>query len=255
MKTIGFVVAMSQEIHPLLRHIKGWKPARFGKFPGYRFELYGRNCVLVKSGIGMERAILATRALLAEEQPDLLISYGVGGGIETDLHVGDVVLGSISCQLKSSGLDNFLPLFSLTGAALEAITRALKPHGASVACGTIVTTPGSQTLQPSPEILHPVLEMETAGVAEVAKERGIPLLALRALSDTPQEPIPFDIEGFLNGKTSHRLRRILRTFLKHPETIVNVVRLGKNTEKAAENAVLALTAAMSQPMLGEVDPA
>jgi len=120
-----------------------------------------------------------------------------------------------------------------------------------VVWGTIVTTPGSQTILPRPEILHPVLDMETAGVARVAEEMGIPLLALRALSDTPQEPIPFDIEAFTTGKVGTRLHRIARTFLQHPGIIFQLLRLGQNTEKAAQNAALALVTALSQPLPGE----
>lgn len=254
MDTIGLVVAMSQEIHPFLRFARGWNRTTFGKFPGYRFKLFGRDCRLVRSGIGLERAILAARALLADARPQLLISFGVGGGIEADLHVGDVVLGRESCQLDLFGVSQFRPLASLTNLAQEAVAQALQPRGTGLVWGTIVTTPGSQTLQPRAEILHPVLDMETAGVALVAEDMGIPLLALRALSDTPLEPIPFDIEAFTSGKAGTRLVRIAQTLLQHPGIIFQLIRLGQNTEKAAQNAALALVTALSHPLPGEINP-
>lgn len=252
MDTIGLVVAMSQEIHPFLRYARGRKRTPIGKFQGYRFELSGRDCLLVRSGIGLERAMLATRALLAEVRPQLLISFGIGGGTEADLHVGDVLLGRESCQLDATGVSQFRPLVLLTENAQKAISQVLQPRRASVVLGTIVTTPGSQNLQPRPELLHPVLDMETAGVAKVAEEMGIALLALRGLSDTPQEPIPFDIEAFTSGKARPRLRRISGTLLQHPGIIFKLIRLSQNTEKAAQNAALALVTALSQPLPGEI---
>lgn len=252
MDSIGFVVAMSQEIHPLLHYARGWRRSPFGKYPGYRFELFGRNCGLVNSGIGLDCAILATRALLAEVQPNLLISFGVGGGTEVDLHVGDIVVGRESCQLVASGLVRFRPLARLPDQSYQAMSQAVEPRGAGVVWGTIITTPGSQTIQPKTKLLHPVLDMETAGVAQVAEEMGIPLLALRALSDTPAEPIPFDIEAFTSGKLGPRVGRIASTLFQHPGMILQLIRLGQNTEKAAENAALALIAALGQPMPGEV---
>jgi adenosylhomocysteine nucleosidase len=254
METIGLVVAMPQEVRPLLAYAMGWKRAAIGKFPGYRFELSGRECLLVRCGIGLESAILAGRALLAEVQPKLLVSFGVGGGVTDDLSVGDVVLGRESCELYVAELSNFRPLAPLTDQAQEAITQALRPHDAKVVWGTIVTTPGSQTIQPRPEILHPVLDMETAGVARIATEAGIPLLALRALSDTPREPIPFNIQAFTSGRWSTRLRRMTGTILRHPGILNRLVRLGRNTEKAAQNAALALATALSQPILSSEAP-
>lgn len=253
METIGLVVAMSQEIRPFLRYARGWKRAAIGKFPGYRFELSGRVCRLVRCGIGLERAILATRALLTEARPQLLISFGVGGGTEADLQVGDVVLGRESYQLEASGMSHFQPLAGLTDSAQKAISQALQPRGASLVSGTIITTPGSQALQPRADLLHPVLDMETAGVARIAREADLPLLAMRALSDTPQEPIPFDIEAFTSGLWSNRLQHIGGTLLQHPGIIFQLIRLGQNTEKAAQNAALALVTALSLPLSGMVD--
>jgi adenosylhomocysteine nucleosidase len=253
METIGLVVAMSQEIQPLRPYTEGWKRTAFGTFRGFEFKLSGRNCLLVHSGIGLARATQASQALLREASPRLLISVGVGGGVEDDLHVGDVVLGRESCALVGSNLVDFHPLVGLTGSTLEVLAQALHPYATRLVLGTIITTPGSQSLPPGIQVLHPVLDMETSAVARVAAEAGVPLLALRALSDTPQEPIPFDLEAFTSGRWVTRVRRILGTLLRHPGILPRMLQLGRNTDRAARHAALALVTVLSQLAFDESD--
>jgi len=53
---------------------------------------------------------------------------------------------------------------------------------------------------------NPVLEMETTGIMSAAAEKSIPVLSLRAISDGPRAPIPFDLETMMdkNEKPAHR---------------------------------------------------
>jgi adenosylhomocysteine nucleosidase len=96
---------------------------------------------------------------------------------------------------------------------------------------------------------NPILEMETAGIAGAAAKKGVPLLSLRAISDGPAAPIPFNLETMLDEQDNLRSGEIIKTILGHPQMLPQLVRMGRNTRKAADNAVLALVAALSQPGL------
>jgi hypothetical protein len=89
--------------------------------------------------------------------------------------------------------------------------------------------------------------METAGIAGAAAEREIPLLSLRAISDGPRAPIPFDLEKMLDEQDNLRTGEILKTIFGHPQILPALLRNGRNSRKAADNAALALVAALSQP--------
>jgi nucleoside phosphorylase len=124
----------------------------------------------------------------------------------------------------------------------------LQPHRAHLLSGTAATTRGSQFVQPQPkQMANPVLEMETAGIAQVAMERGIPLLSLRAISDGPRAPIPFDLEAVMDEEYNMRIGKIIKAVLGHPRLLTQFLRMGRNTRKAAGNAAIALIAALSQP--------
>jgi hypothetical protein len=89
--------------------------------------------------------------------------------------------------------------------------------------------------------------METAGIARVAAEGGIPLLSLRAVSDGPQAPIPFDLEAVTDEDSNLQVGKLIRMALRQPRIILRSMRLIRNVESAAENAAIALVAALSLP--------
>ena len=114
--------------------------------------------------------------------------------------------------------------------------------------GTVITTRGAQIIQKETEQLdNPIMEMETAGIAGVVAEQGLPLLSLRAISDGPRAPIPFNLEAMMDEQDNIRIGEILKTMLGHPRILPSLVRMGRNTRKAADAAALALFAALSQP--------
>jgi hypothetical protein len=135
----------------------------------------------------------------------------------------------------------------LSDAGWQAVAKALQPRRASLYFGIAVTTRGTQYIQPQPgEMTNPILEMETAGIAQVAALQGIPLLSLRGISDGPRAPIPFTLEAVMNDEYNLRFGKIISSILSHPQMIPQFVRMGRNTAKAAENAAFALIAALSQ---------
>jgi len=239
---------MPQESEALLGCIKRWKCNVLGSFRGAQFHLQDRNCILVTSGMGLERAKSATRTLLAEVNPHFVISFGIAGAVHSDLHIGDVVVSGNTCLLNNGLAGRLQPLASLSEAAWKAVSRELQPEGAHLVAGTAITTRGSQVVkQRLDELVHPILEMETAGIAQVASGMGIPLLSIRSISDGPQSPIPFNLEAILDENDNFRLGRLLMMILRRPRIIFQYRQMLQNSRIAADNAAKAVVAALSQP--------
>jgi adenosylhomocysteine nucleosidase len=219
-----------------------------GPFRGVRFRLMDRNCLLVTSGMGFQRARDGTRTLLTGTDLQLLVSFGIAGAVHGDLRIGDVVVAENTCLLDEGQPGTMWPLASLSEAAWNAAAQVLQPDGARLVTGTAITTRGSQVvLQPREEIAHPVLEMETAGIAQVAAEMGIPLVSIRSVSDGPQSPIPFDLEAILDEKDNLRIGQFLMMVLRRPPILLQSWRMMQNSRKAADHAARAVVAALSQP--------
>lgn len=248
METIGLVAAMSLESQALLRRIKGWNHTAHGQFRGACFQLMDRDCVLVTSGMGIKRAMDATRALLEATSPQLLVSFGIAGAVSADLQIGDVVAARNSYLMEKGLPGKYRPLASLSEAAWEAAAQALRSEGAQLVPGTVLTTRGAQVVLEQPkEMAHPVLEMETAGIAQIAAEAGIPLLSLRSISDGPRSPIPFDLEAVMDDDYNFRIGKLIKAVLRHPEIIIQSRKMMHNSRKAADHAALALLAVLNQP--------
>lgn len=247
MKTIGLIAAMPLERDALLHRIRGWKRISVGSFVGKSFELSGQTFLLVTSGMGVRRASTAARNLVEMHSAQMLISFGIAGAVEADLQVGDVITAEAVCRLNQGIPEPLITLDSWPQAAREAAVQALSRRGARLLIGTAVTTGGSQIKDHLLEkMTRPILEMETAGIAQAAAEKGIPLLSLRAISDGPCAPIPFDLGQIMDENANPKAGRILSAIAHHPKVIFQTWQLIRNARNAADNAAIALIAALSR---------
>lgn len=255
MITIGLIAAIPDEIRPFLKRVGKYDRTMLTPFPHYRFQLHGHECLLVESGMGLKRAMDATQALLTAEKPRLLVSFGVAGAIREGLQVGDVILASAVSLLERGELSQQLPLLAPSAEAMRQAVGNLQARGVRLVTGTTITTRGIMAKQAvaallPPELPYPVLEMETAGIALLAARQETPLLALRGISDPADEELAFSIEEFTDQELNLRIGKVLATILRRPRIIPQLVRLARNTGKAADNLAEAVIAT-----IGEVLPA
>jgi hypothetical protein len=93
---------------------------------------------------------------------------------------------------------------------------------------------------------NPVLDMETAGIAQVASEHGNAVLALRAVSDGPGEPLSFDLEAMTDEDFNLSILKAAVMVIQRPRLALASFRIIRNVEKASDNAAAALAAVMAQ---------
>ena len=83
--------------------------------------------------------------------------------------------------------------------------------------------------------------METGAIVEICNAHGVPLLSLRAISDTPREPLPgppnilFDIE-----RQRTDLKKLFSHIITGPTTIIRLLQFFRQVREARA----ALTAAL-----------
>jgi adenosylhomocysteine nucleosidase len=249
-RTIGFIAAMPEEIASFLLLAAPLARERTEGFTIYRGAIGGQSICLILSGIGRENAAAATRALIAAACPDIIISFGFAGAVAPGLAVGDIVVAGRLLHhhdrlfAKQRGV-------APKQAKLLAFTLAesCRDNNFHVSCGTFVTTDQVLTKQSLARqlpagVLHPVVEMETAAVAQVAVLAGIPLVAIRGISDGSGEEIGFDITEFTDKKMRIRLWRVLWTVLKKPWLVPQLLRLAGNAKIAGKNLAVVMPVLM-----------
>ncbi len=247
METVALIAAMTQESDALLRLIKRWKRISFGQFKGARFQSKNFDCALIITGWGRKRAADATRTLLAGTHPLLLISFGIAGAVTSDLQIGDVVVSSKSYLLENGIAGRPQSLSQLSETAWNSVGNALQAEKANLFEGTAITTHGSQViLQQGNDIPNPVLEMETAGIAQVAAEAGLPLVSIRSISDNPQAPIPIDLEAAMDENDNLRISKLIMMTLRNPKIIFQSSKIMRNSRIAADHAALAVNTVLGE---------
>jgi len=159
------------------------------------------------------------------------------------LRVGDVVFGLSVCELDGGIPGPLRPLAQMPSKAWRAAELATRISGARVFHGVMVTTRTEQIIDWT-RSEHPVLEMETSAIAEVCAKAGIPLVALRSVSDSRDDPLPFDLPHFVDDRHQVMTRRFLAAILRRPSLLTALLRLRGNAVRAAKAAAAAVVAAV-----------
>ncbi len=255
MERIGLIAAMKLESDALLRLAKRLGSLSLGPLRAQNIEIAGMDCLLVTSGMGMHRAGEAARLLIEHASPGWVISFGIAGATESELEIGDVVVVDAVCQWLDGAATSPVSIHPWNEEELGAAARLLTQRRNQLYHGTAVTTPGSQiTRKHLVNLPHPVLEAETAGLAQAAMEKGVKLSAIRSISDGPVAPIPFDLAKMMDEHANIRYGKILVEIARHPRMIVGLRALVANSRIAADNAAQVLNQMLSIHSAGAGSP-
>lgn len=225
--TIGLIVALPAEARALIGRGR-WQHT--GEHHIRRTPLNNdTHLVVVRSGLGMENALLASQGLIAEGVVALGAS-GVSGGLDPELEPGDLVLADSvikkngsTCQQVWKGNSEFV----------EIVYAALMAKGIPTYRGPIITVqkpvlsaPNKQAFFQETKAL--AADMESAAVAVVADKAGLPFFALRAVCDAATRTVPMESFDCLNQAGHVRLSYLFRMLLLRPALVSDLLRTRKD---------------------------
>lgn len=243
---LGVVAAMPEEIAPLLRRMKGYRKEKAAGFTLYRFSVQGKPVVLIESGMGPKHAAEATQTLIALAAPRLILNFGFTGAVLPGTEVGDLVLAD-RVLLLEKGLLSEAPQPDRTLGSL--LVQACVAAPFNLYRGTFVTAAAIMNKKEVGESLgagveRPMLEMETAAVLRTADQAGIPVVAVRGVSDAADDELGFSLEEFCDRELRISLPRILGCIARKPRIIPQLLKLAGNSKKAGKNLALCVELAL-----------
>jgi adenosylhomocysteine nucleosidase len=200
----------------------------------------GHDIMLLESGMGFDNAAGAAEVVIRADRPDLLISVGFCGGIDPELQTGDVVVAKQVVIVTGDGLEEVPVTLSKAGQTFVARQSGARVFGGLFASTPVIMSKRKLAEMLPPECPFPVVEMESAAIAIIAVEQGIPLLAIRAVSDPADEELGFSLDEFCDAGLRIRPHRVLLTILRKPHIIPQLVRLARNSRLAAGNLTAAV---------------
>jgi len=217
---VGLLAPMPSEMSPLARSLSLQRAP--GK-PVWRGRIGRTELVGTRTGVGTKLASETTARLLDETNPQHVMIVGIAGGMGPS-QVGDVLFPGAVVD-KDTG-DEF---------------RAT-PIGAVEPSGRLVTHDdfdiGPDELQRLVGAGFVAVDMETAAVARVCNERGVPWMAVRAISDLVGVT-PGDVIDLANPDGTPNVGASLRYLATKPWRIPKLVRLARDSTAAARAAARA----------------
>jgi adenosylhomocysteine nucleosidase len=243
----AILAALPQEVRPFLR-LMGARRLPGGTFPVWEFAFAGRVGVTAVSGMGGKRAASHAALLLAHYQPRVIIAAGFGGALTPDVPPGGLVLGERFWRYEpETGR-----LQAVTGPEFPAspadVLARLRGAGLTAFQGSVITTGGiiikASQGDPLRSLSHPVLDLETAALVDFARDRGVPLLALRAITDAAHEEIPAFIREAAGVGQTPALAAILAWTAADPRRLAALVHLWRRSRLAAATLAWGLRAVL-----------
>lgn len=229
MQEIGIMVAMNEERDAILNIMTDVKVEQVYNLRFLRGKIQGKNCVLVKSGIGKVNAARTTQVMLNQFNIQYVINVGAGGSVNALLNIGDVLIGKevvqhdfdITAFGHSKGYitgvgDRIICNRELVN-ELEQIIQSMPERSYQIKLGVIATgdifcTEPWMKDKIRAKFNADVVDMECAAIAQVCYLDSIPFMVIRSISDTPngENATTFDENLKLASK---RCANILKEFL------------------------------------------
>ena len=214
---VAFICAMPMELTPLTEKLS-LTETKVGDVTVQTGTLHGREVVGIVTGMGVDLATRGTQALLDAIPIDHVIVVGITGGMENETPIGTLILPEVVVH-------------SATGAEYRPA-----PLGKGTPQGKMLTTIGLTTDADRMAEFRAQgvvsLDMETAAIAHLCDERGVPWSVFRVISDRPDSNITDELFQMSNLDMTPNQEAIDAYFAKHPDALESLT-------KVAEAAVLA----------------
>jgi adenosylhomocysteine nucleosidase len=198
--------------------------------PLWQGNLYSQEVVLLRSGIGPERATQAATWLVQHYTLQTVLSVGFAGGLQASLATGDAIL-PLRILPTGAGAETIPPY-----APAGIIPNAGLAHHAAVAATQAGLTPHQGTLLSVTEIVsHAVakqrlgeqfgavaVDMESYSIGRVAAAYHLPFMVLRTIFDTQADDVPFQANRFTSADGALQPMRVLSYVAHHPRVLAQV---------------------------------
>jgi len=200
---IGIVCSHPRETRALAARLKNREKKIYSLFTGYTGSLLNYSCVIIESGMGGDRAYIATKQLIPLWEPRLIIDFGVAAGVNPELFPGAVFMAE-----KAWGISRLVKSWERTDPFFTSAQNLPEKIDGNEQC----PDPGiMEEAKKIPDVHTGIVgsadfflksklvreefsrrgidsfNYETFAVFQAANEAGVPCISIRGISDTGGE--------------------------------------------------------------------
>lgn len=180
---------------------------------------------VVITGVGWDNARRAIEAVM-DSSYCLCISSGFAGGLKPGCAVGDLLAAkSVRTAAKSSALQ----------CNAEFVAEAEQSGARSVETLLSAEAVASTATQKA-ALAHiaDAVDMESYAIVAAAKRCNVPAVVIRAISDSFDQDMPMDFSNAISEDGRVLVGVVLREVAAHPSILPGLIRLGRQSNRAAE---------------------
>ncbi len=194
----GIVAALAPELRATLRAL-GARRLRAG---GRTFYAAG-PLVFGWGGVGPDRSARCAVDLLDRFRTPILVSTGFAGALRSDLRPGAIVAGGATGFPASTEALGRARAAAASGAAGDAVFRLHEGEMLSVDRVLLLASAKDEAFRRTGAL---AIDMESAALARLARDRSVGFLCVKAILDTPDVPVASRYEGLaaLGGEILRR---------------------------------------------------
>lgn len=209
---IGIIGAMQEEIEILKNDMVDLVTEKQAHVEIYKGSLYGKEVVLMQSGIGKVNAAICATLLIKEYNPDIIINTGSAGGLGADLAVGDIVISqdvlhhdvvATAFGYELGQVPGMPARYAADSHLIQIAEQAINNNDLTAHIGLIVS--GDSFIGSAEQKLAILnnfseslaVEMEAAAVAQTCHQFNVPFIITRAISDLANGEANMSFDEFL----------------------------------------------------------
>lgn len=220
---IGIIGAMEEEVALLKDAMEVSEVSEYASMTFCKGVLYGKDAVVVKSGIGKVNAALCAQILVDRYQVDTLINTGIAGSLDAAIDIGDMVISvdAVEHDMDASifgdpvgqipRMDTFS--FPADASLVEKAKEANEEANPDIKTFTGRIVSGDQFVS-SAEVKEYLVktfrarctEMEGAAIAHAAYLNHVSCVIIRAISDKADNSATMDYPTFERKAIQHSVR-------------------------------------------------
>jgi adenosylhomocysteine nucleosidase len=181
------------------------------------------SVLFATTGIGPQRVAQTLPTLLDAHRPDRVIHLGFAGGLDPNLKPGDTFpIREVRTLAAESSLQLSMPSQLPPGMAPRTLVTVAKAAYTPAAKQRLREQSGADAV-----------DMETHTVATICRQRGIRLIAFRAITDAAGETLPPGILALTAADGRPRVWAAIRYLLRHPQRLPALIRLARRSSRCA----------------------
>ena len=212
--------------------------APLGIITGLKFEAaivkrwcgaLGASAPLIRAVGGRHDAAESTACEMIEKGVQGMVSFGIAGSLDPNLKAGTLVLPD---RIVAPDGHTIATSGDWADRLAGQVLRTVQVSRTALVCTETPVVTSEEKLRLAEVTSTGAVDMESLAVAKVARARGVPFIAVRAIADEADQDLPHAAQVAMASDGSISTAKVMLSLIRRPAQLAELMRLGRQNAKA-----------------------